>query len=251
MKNESLSSIKKSITILDLISTPPCEYTVAEISKRTGIHLSTVYRTIEQLEEEGMVAISNETKKYRIGPHAYRIGNSYIYRNNYMQSLEELVHEISEKVKESVGMAIFDQGNIVSIIESEIKQPMKLNDIPGKYFPVNKGTYGKCIMAFLPEEYIEEYLNTHTFEKTLPATITEKDELLAEYEKIRRQGYCNSVEESRINVAATGIPLFDHKGKIWGSLGIAFFMEDNWEQKLEDVREIALSYKERLEQYLP
>ena len=69
MEKDSMSSIKKAIVILELLSTPPYEYTVAAISKQTGINITTIYRTIAQLEEERMVAINSETKKYRIGPH--------------------------------------------------------------------------------------------------------------------------------------------------------------------------------------
>jgi len=250
MERESLSSIKKAIVILELLSTPPYEYTVAVISKQTGINITTIYRIIAQLEEENLVAINAETKKYRIGSNAYHIGSSYIYRNNYMQSLEEIVHEISEKIKESVGIAIFDQGRIMSIIESEIHQPMKVNDIPGRYFPGNKGNYGKCIMAFQKPEYIEEYLNTHTFEKTFPAVLTTKEELLEEYAKIRERGYSESVDELAMEVVGVGVPLFDKNGQIWGCIAVGFFREAGWEQKMAEIRDVFFQYKRRLEQCL-
>lgn len=248
MEKDSMSSIKKAIVILELLSTPPYEYTVAAISKQTGINITTIYRTIAQLEEERMVAINSETKKYRIGPNAYHIGSAYIYRNNYMQSLEELVHEISGEIKESVGIAIFDQGSIVSIIESEIHQPMKVNDIPGRYFPGNKGNYGKCIMAFQSPEYIEEYLDTHTFEKTFPAVLTTKEELLAEYAKIRERGYSVSVDELAMEVVGIGVPLFGKNGHIWGCIAVGFFREAGWEQKMADIKDVFFAYKRRLEQ---
>lgn len=251
MEKQSLSSIKKAIVILELLSTAPYEYTVSSISKHTEINITTIYRIIAQLEDADMVVMNSETKKYRIGPNAYHIGSSYVYRNNYVRSLEEIVMEISEKIKESVGIAIIEQDRIISIIETEIHQPMKCNDVPGRYFPANKGNYGKCIMAFQEPEYIEKYLDTHTFEKTFPAVLTEKKELLEEYEKIRNLGYSESVDELAMEMVGTGIPLFDKNGKIWGCIAVAFFRESNWEQKMIDIRNVFFSYKKHLEQCLP
>lgn len=251
MEDKKINSLKKAISILQLLSEPPYEYTVLNISKKTGINITTIYRIIAQLEEEGMVVIDKETKKYRIGPHAYHIGSSYVYRKNYMRSLEELVCEISDTIKESVGIAIHDNGRIISIIESEVYQPMKVNDVPGRYFSPNFGNYGKCIMAFQPDEYIEEYLNTHTFEKMCPGTLTEKEELWKEYKKIRAQGYSESIDEIAIELIGTGIPLFDKDGKIWGCIAVAFFKEQDWKQKIVNIRNVLFSYKNRLEKCLP
>lgn len=251
MEKRAPSSIKKAIAILSLLSNEPFEYSIPAIAKETGINVTTIYRILYQLEEEDMVAMDAETKKYRIGPNAYHIGASYVYSNNYMRNLEELVLEISEIIKESVGITIRDKDRFISVIETEIHQAMKINDVPGRYFYPNKGCYAKCIMAYQDPAYIEQYLNTHTFEKLYPAVLTEKEELLAEYEKIRRLGYAESIDEYGIDIIGTGIPLFDSKGEIWGCIAVSFFREDGWEQKLEDIRNVFFSYKRRLESYLP
>ena len=168
-----------------------------------------------------------------------------------MRNLEELVLEISEIIKESVGITTRDKDRFISVIETEIHQAMKINDVPGRYFYPNKGCYGKCIMAYQKPEYIEHYLDTHTFEKLYPAVMTKKEELLAEYEEIRRLGYVESIDEYGIDIIGTGIPLFDTKGDIWGCIAVSFFREDGWEQKLADIRKVFFSYKRKLESYLP
>ena len=220
-------------------------------AEKTGMNITTVYRIIYQLEEADFVEINQETKKYHIGSNAYHTGSTYIYRNNYLSKIQDILMEISDVTKESIGMAIRDRDKIVSVVEIEVHQPMKMNDAPGRYFQPNKGNYGKCIMAFRNREYIENYLDTHCFEKTFPATLTQKDELLAEYETIRRQGYSESVDELGIDILGTGIPIFDKKGDIWGCVAIAFFREDGWEKKLQELRKVLFSYQKSIEQYVP
>ncbi|MBR4860907.1 MAG: IclR family transcriptional regulator [Firmicutes bacterium] len=251
MEKQNLSSLKKAILILETLAKEPYEYTAQALSAETGINITTIYRTIYQLEEEDMVVMDRDTKKYKIGPNAYHIGAAYVYNNNYMKEIEAILMEISEKTGESVGLAVRDRDKIISLIEIEAHHAMKMYDAPGRIYYPNKGNYGKCIMAFREPAYIEEYLNTHTFEKTFPAVLTKKEELLEEYAKIRERGYSESIDEQAIDVIGTGMPLFDHKGKIWGCVAIAFFRADGWEQHLAEVRNVAFSYKKKIEQYLP
>ncbi len=251
MDIEKTSSIEKAIIILELMGKEPFEYTAQQIAEKTGFNIATVYRIIYQLEEYHFVDMDEGTKQYRVGPNMYHIGSKYLYNNTYMDKLQNILNEISEICKESVGLAVLDGDKIISIIEIEVHQPMKMNDVPGKYFQPNKGNYGKCITAFRDEESVERYLDTHTFEKTCPATLTEKEELLEEYRKIRKQGYSVSVDELGIDILGTGIPLFDKNNRIWGCASIAFFREDGWEEKLTAMRKLLLAYKEKLEEYLP
>ena len=251
MEKQNLSSIKKAIAILETLAREPYEYTAQSLARETGINITTIYRIIYQLEEDDMVVMDRETKKYKVGPNAYHIGATYVYNNNFMKKIEDILMELSEITKESVGMAVREGDKIISVVEIEVHQPMKMNDVPGKYFSPNKGNYGKCIMAYQNPAYIEAYLDTHEFEKTCPATLTKKDELLAEYAKIREQGYSESVDELGIDILGTGMPLFKKNGDIWGCVSIAFFREDGWEQKLKDMRAVMFRYKKSIEQYLP
>jgi len=64
------------------------------------------------------------------------------------------------------------------IFEIEIHQPMKLNDLPGKCYNIDKGCYGKCITTYQNTDYINQMLDSQLFEKTCPNTLTKKEELL-------------------------------------------------------------------------
>ena len=251
METQKKSSIEKAIIIMELMGREPYEYTAQQISENTGFNIATVYRIIYQLEEYHFVDLDENSKCYRVGPSMYQIGAKYLYNNTYMDKLQNILDEISEICKESVGLAVLDGDKIISVIEIEVHQPMKMNDVPGKYFQPNKGNYGKCITAFRDESDVERYLDAHTFEKTYPATLTEKDELLAEYKKIRKQGYSESVDELGIDILGTGIPLFNKDNRIWGCVSIAFFREDGWEEKLSAMRKLLFVYKDKIEQYLP
>lgn len=252
MSSDKLSSIEKAIVILELLSEPPYEYKVSDISQITGINRTTTYRILDTLESKSMVIRDIDSDKYKIGPTTYHFGVSYLNNYNYESKVQEILNEISELTKESVGLAIKDGDKIISLFEIEIHQPMKFNDIPGKFYDVNKGTYGKCIMAYQDEGYIKEMLEDRAFEKLYPNTITEKEELLKEYDQIRKQGYATSIDEVGVDVCGVGVPLFDSKRRIKACVAVAFFKTDsNYIDKIMEFKTILLSYQKKLEKYFP
>ncbi len=251
MEKQANSSIEKALIILETLGKDPYEYTVQMLSKATDINITTMYRILYQLEAHGMVTMNSENKKYKVGPNMYHIGSVYVYNDNYMNILQDILTKISNITQESVGLAVLEGDQIISIVEIDIPRPMKMNDVPGRFFQGNKGNYGKCITAFRDPESINKYLDSHYFEKTYPAVLTEKDELLREYAEIRKQGYSTSVDELGIDVIGTGVPLFDKHGKIRGCVAIAFFRTDGWEKKMMEHKDLLLSYQKEIEKYLP
>lgn len=251
MAKETVTSIEKSYMILDQLALPPYEYKVAELSALLRLNRSSVYRILQILKNRELVIFSPDTEKYKIGPAMYHIGMKYLYNNNFSSRIVDILSEISDKTKESVGMAVKDGNKIMSIFEIEVHQPMKLNDVPGRYFPVNKGNYGKCIMAFQSDEYIEEFLADKEFEKTCPNTLTTKEELIAEYKKIRERGYSLSIDELGVDILGAGIPIFGEDSKIKACVAIGFYRSDGWEEKLQRFVDILLSYQAQIEHAIP
>ena len=251
MEKETTTSIEKSYFILEQLAMPPYEFKVAELASILGMNRSSVYRILQILKSRDLVIFSAATERYKIGPAMYHIGMKYLYNNNFSSRIVDLLSEISDKTKESVGMAVKDGNKIMSIFEIEVHQPMKLNDVPGRYFPVNKGNYGKCIMAFQSDEYIDQFLEGKQFEKTCPNTLTTKQELILEYKKIREQGYSLSIDELGVDILGAGIPIFGEDKKIKACVAVGFYRSDGWEEKLRHFVDILLSYQKQIEHATP
>ena len=251
MREHTLSSIEKAILLLEQLSQPPCAYKVMDLANILQLNRSSVYRILQVLKSHDLVSLDPQNDLYRVGLGMYHIGQRYLQNDSYLTQVHDLLVELSEETKESVGMAVRDGDKIISLFEVEVHQPMKLNDLPGRYFPPNKGCYGKCLTAYQPQECIDKILEAAPFEKTLPNTLTTREELLAEYDTIRRQGYCLSVDEQGIDIIAVGIPIFGARGKMAACVAVAFFRRDGWELLLEELKRALLAYQQRLERFFP
>ena len=247
----SPGSIEKALALLEMFAAEPYEFTVPELAEKTGFNRTTVYRTLQILMSRDFIMFDKSQDKYKIGYAMYHVGTKYLYNKNYQDKIMEILVEISEITKESVGMAVKEGSKIMSLLEVEIHQPMKFNDFPGKYFPPNKGCYGKCLMAYQPEEYVDKILDGQVFEKTCYNTLTKKEELLKEYAKIREQGYVTSVDELGIDIVGTGIPIFGNDGQIKATVAVAFYKDEGWAERLKSFTKILLSYQEQIGKCMP
>ena len=246
-----LSSIKKAFLVLDQLSEPPYEYTPTVLSQKTSINRTTIHRILQDLMDFDVVMKNELAKTYRIGPNIYRMGSVYLHNFNYRSKIEEILNKMSQESKESVGLAIRDEEKIISLYEIEIFQPLKMNYNPGMFYPMNRGCYGKCLMAFYDEDRVKELLYSQKFEKISKNTLTDPGEILEEYRNIREQGFVISDEEAFDYAMGVGIPIFDSKGNVNTCVAISFLKQENYKEKIEELKSILFKYSDKLSRYIP
>ena len=248
---KSMTSLEKGLHLLLLFAEEPYEYTVPKLAKITGLNRTTVYRNIVSLEEFGLLIKSEKERGYKLGPMAYRLGAIYLRNGNYEENILNILENIAKESRESVGLARREGNRVVSIYSVEIHKPVKMNDKPGEFYPMNMGTYGKCLMAYHDPVIVDKLFDQNApFEKRTKNTITEKEELFREYEKIRRDGFVTSIEETFPLVIGIGVPLVGSTGDVKNVVSISFFKEENWREKLESLKELLFRYKPELEKYI-
>lgn len=179
---------------------------------------------------------------------AYHVGMSYTLNNNSECKILQILNNLSAEMKESVGYAVRDGDKVISLYEIEVHQPYKLNYHPGQFYPMNRGSYGKCLMAYHDEAEVRRLLSGQKFEKLQPNTLTDPEDILKEYEKIRSQGYVISDEEMEPFFIGVGVPVFNRvKRQVEGCIAIAF-IEVNPEKKAAKINEFLKILKEGAEE---
>lgn len=246
-----LSSIKKAFSILNQLSEAPYEYKASDLANILGINRSTVHRILDVLIEENSVIKDNLSKKYRLGPSLYKIGSVYLHNFNFENKIVGILNKISQETKESVGLAIRDTQKIISLYEIEQFQPLKMNYRPGVFYPINRGCYGKCLMAYYDQDRVKELLYGQSFEKICENTLVSPEEILAEYAKIRSQGYVESNEETFKYAIGVGIPIFNSNGKVTTCVAVSFFKDENYIEKMQNFRQILFNYADEISKYMP
>lgn len=241
------TSIEKALSLLAIFAEKPGPRSLSELSKRSGMNRTTVYRDLTAFEAAGLVARDELTKTYSVGPLAFRLGNAYLAGNNYEERLLVLLERIAEEVRESVGLARREGNSVMSIYSVESRQPVKMNDKPGELYPMNRGTYGKCLMAYHDGETVRSLLKDAHFEKITPNTLTRPEDILEEYRKIRENGYVLSIEETAPLIIGVGVPIRDSAGGVRNVVAVSFLKREDFLERIERIKSVLLRFKPEIE----
>jgi DNA-binding IclR family transcriptional regulator len=89
----------------------------------------------------------------------------------------------------------------------------------GRRWPLHAGSTGKAILAFASDDLRRQVLDNPMSALTTE-TMTDRDVLTQELEKIREQGYATSRGERQPGAASAAAPIFGPRGLVVGAVSL-------------------------------
>ncbi|UFJ39268.1 IclR family transcriptional regulator [Brevibacillus humidisoli] len=216
----ALKTLDNALELLKYFSRENPSWGVRELAKEMGISHSIVYRILTTFEKHGFVVQDAETKKYELGMRFLEYGLIMQDKLRISDMMLPVMRRLAEQSGESVFLTWLDGMEAVYVEIAESSQRIKYAVSKGSRTPLYAGASNKTIMAFLPEEVQMRIIEKGLVPRT-NRTIVSPNELLANLQEIRRQGWCYSIGEYADDVVGISMPLFDRRGKVTGSLTVA------------------------------
>ncbi|MEG1789913.1 MAG: IclR family transcriptional regulator [Oscillospiraceae bacterium] len=216
-----VKSIKKTIDVLNcFVEKQPLG--VTEISEKLGLYKSNVYNILSTLTAMDYLSKDDTTGKYYLGIGIVRlnraIGNRYSFHNIAVIHMKALAQEEEEIVYLTVPLQ--DQAYYLDAAFPTDSAPFLANSIRNPTASMNCTGSGKAMLAYMPEDAVEEYLQKPLMSQTIH-TITDADALRQELARIRFRGYATDYMESSVGISCVAVPILS-KGKIvLGALSIS------------------------------
>jgi DNA-binding IclR family transcriptional regulator len=162
----------------------------------------------------------NINKKYCLGSAISYLGRKYDENIMPWKACIPHMESLREKTGETVTLGIKENGKATVVYRVVSKHYIKIDGEIGIKLPYYVTSIGKLLAAYDDFEIIKKRIEEEPMVKKTPYTVTEIGALKREYEKIRKNGYSISIEESNIGVISVAAPLIDSEGKVWGCICI-------------------------------
>jgi len=127
----------------------------------------------------------------------------------------------SKEVGETVNLAILDGMEIVYVERIKTQQILNINLQIGSRLPAYCTSMGKAMLAFLPEERLEEFLKKMDLTTHTPYTITLREDLRKELRKVKAHGFATNNEELSIGLRSVAAPVRNYTGEVIAAVNIA------------------------------
>ena len=236
---DPVQSVQKTMILLETLSTQE-EVGVRELAEAVKGNKSTVYRFLNTLMMLGYVRQDRKTEKYSLTLKLFQVGVQALNRLDIHKAALPVMEELAEYSQETIHLASMEENRIFYLdkIESPLALRVAMASAQGRFIRPNCTGVGKAILSRLSPEAQTAMLENVEWTSRTETTITDRDHLLEELEKIRQQGFSLDMEENEQGVRCVAAPIFNGKKEVCGAISISGPSVRMNEKRLEELSEI-------------
>ncbi|MGD2268907.1 MAG: IclR family transcriptional regulator [Desulfobacterales bacterium] len=217
----SLNSVEKAIKILLAFKAQRPSWGVRQLSTHLQFSPATVQRLLQILKAHGFVDQDPHTRQYRLGHIYFQFLETLQQTYSITQIALPAMTALSARTQETVHLNVIDGSERLCIDSLESPRHLKASMPVGTRSPLHAGASSKCLLAFSPQSFIENYLKKADLAPLAENTITDIDRLGSEIAITKKQGFAISLGERNPGLGSLSTPILNHKGMLVAAISLA------------------------------
>lgn len=217
-ETDFVSGFARGLTVIEAFDETRPKLSIAEASKITGLDRATVRRSLLTLSELGYA--DYDGKFFALTPKILRLGHAYLSATPLPTIIQPYLDQLSDRAGQSASASVLDGAEIVYIARASQKRVMSINLTTGSRLPAYCASMGRVWLAALPEQEAREILSRSNLKANTPYTKTDPEDLMAEFRRVRDQGYALIDQELELGLCSIAVPLENDRGRIVAALNI-------------------------------
>ncbi len=214
----NIQSIERAAAILRLLSSRTHQLGVVEIAGELGLSKGTVHGLLRTLLNEDFVEQDAETGKYRLGAALLHMGSSYLDGNELRTRALNWSDSLANRTGEAVRIGILHDHQVL-VVHHVFRPDDSLQTLDvGSLLPAHATALGKVLLSH--NRYLLEEVADNGLPAITNATITERERLERELDRVKAQGWAADVGESVPGQVAFAAPIVDRRNRTVGAMGI-------------------------------
>lgn len=238
-----IQSLLRSMELLEVLKEKNRSFSIAELADIMDLPPSTIHRILQTFCEKKYVIRDERSHTYRLGPALIPLGKAAAKGIRLQDAAYPNLTSLSEATREDAYL-IIPVGNKGLVIE-KVDGPNHLKVVEefGYEMYLHCGAIRKVLLAYQSPYFIDEYFkNIIVHDRAFPHV--HPDDLRAELDKIRRDGYAITYGDYVTDAVGIGAPVFNSEGELAASIGIVaptirVDNENTLKNQLEQVQKFA------------
>jgi DNA-binding IclR family transcriptional regulator len=214
---DTVSSLTRGLSLLDLFSVRNSELSISELARRSGIPKSTTHRLVGDLIAWG--AMERTSKGVRLGVHLFELGHLVPAQRRLREIAIPYAHNLNEVTQLTSNLAVRDGQDIVYIEKIASRSLRVPHSRVGGRLPLHATALGKAILAYSDASFTDSVL-AGELKSLSPHTITDPDVLRTELAKVHRTKVAFDVEESQLGLFCVAAPVFANGSEVVGAISV-------------------------------
>ncbi|WP_135822213.1 IclR family transcriptional regulator [Halostella litorea] len=191
--------------------------TFAELRSRLDLSKSSLYYHLATLEKLGYVVKEDGT--YQLGLRFLSHAERARRKEPAFDVVRSKARDLADEIPEEITFSTEENGRLVVVYHNIGGSAMTDFKI-GQYLHMHATANGKVLLAEMSDERIDEIIDRWGLPALTEQTITDRDELRAELDRIAEQGYAVNDEEQREGLRSVGAKITKPDGSVLGGLAV-------------------------------
>lgn len=192
---------------------------IDRLSEHLGLSPSTVHRHLATLRKHSYVVQNGDV--YDVGLQFLTVGGYAQRRVTAYPMIKEKVDELAAETGERSQFIVEEHGRRVYLYTEVGKSAVQTGAHVGKRGDLHVSAAGKAILAELDRERVDEIVEQHGLPRPGRDSITSREELHEELDRVRDRGYAFNRQESTAGVHAVGAAVTSSDGDVVGALSVS------------------------------
>jgi len=194
---------------------------LADLTERMDKPTSTVHDHLTTLQDLGYVLKSDG--EYTISSRFLEIGTRQRASIPIYDTAVTELDKLADRTSKHVNIMVEEYGEGVILYTSSGEGAPELDihpTFPGTRTELHSTAPGKCILAYLSSERVDSMIETVGLPAFTDKTVTEREALERELQRIRERGYAYDRGERVVGLRAIGAPILDLDQNNQGAIAV-------------------------------
>jgi DNA-binding IclR family transcriptional regulator len=217
-QKHTIRSMETAFKIIDVLKQAET-VRLTDLTSQVEFTKSTVHKHLQTLMQEGYVV--KEADGYRLGLRFLEVGELARAQLELYETAKPEIDRLADETGELANLLIEEHGRGVYVYTAEGEDAVNLDTYPGKRVPMHGTALGKSILAYLPDDRVEAVLDRYGLDPITDQTLTDRDRLAQEFERIReRSGVAYEYEERVPGMSCVGAAVVTNDGSVHGAISV-------------------------------
>jgi DNA-binding IclR family transcriptional regulator len=212
-------AIGRALDVLDLFPDENCFLNLTEISTQMRLPESSLFRILVTLQDRAYLT-QDSSGCYRLA-HKVVFGKVRDQAGMLRERAHPILRALASRFNETASIAYLFETRIQVLDSVDTLHEVRVINKPGRVLPPHCSSLGKAIAAFQDPATTDEILGVYGLIRRTPHTITDRQELFAMFEEIRRAGYAVDREEASEGGICVAAPIRSGQKRVIAAVSLS------------------------------
>jgi IclR family pca regulon transcriptional regulator len=217
-ERDYVHSLARGLAVIRAFDRDHALMTSSEVAERTDLNRAAARRFLLTLVREGYA--ETDGKRFRLRPQVLELGYAALSSLSFAEIAMPSMQELSNKVDEVCLADVLDGSDVVYLAKTASKRLVNISIEVGSRIPAFCVSSGRVLLAALPDEALERYLESLDATSFTSTTVTDRNALRAIILQTRETGWSIVDQEYELGFRSISVPVPDRSGKVVAALNL-------------------------------